>query len=171
MTAIATAIDEATIDKVLAGERISARRGPRALRRAAEGTGRARQPPGATSQKKRLMADAATRSSPTSSTATSITPTSATSIANSAHFTGPRRTPTITSSPRADRPETARNFQRQRRRPGAFAGRASPEARHRFLPGDALAHPRKISAHQHPRVQPAGVQPFCRSLRHAAARR
>ena len=30
-----------------------------------------------------------------------------------------------------------------------------PEARHRLVPGSAQPHPGKISAHQHPRIQPA----------------
>ena len=33
----------------------------------------------------------------------------------------------------------------------------------------AAAHPGEISAHQYPRVQPAGVQPFRGGLQHAAA--
>ena len=45
-----------------------------------------------------------------------------------------------------------------------------PKLAVRLVSRSAASHPRKISAYQHSRIQPAGVSAFCRNLRDAVAR-
>src|SRR5947207_12326532 len=80
---------------------------------------------------------------------------------------GKRRGP-LRPEPRTTRPETRRTF-RGRRGSNPDAGRAPSEVAVRLVSRFASAYPRKISAHQHSRVQSAGAPTFRRVVRNAVA--